>query len=206
MPRETAILGVPENPATSETDTPTPKTGRKPRRSTATKRRTSRPRISRKNTPIVPLTAMRGASLGYQMMAVAHRYAVTLDKALNKTPATRGITVPQLQTLQLMAVNPDSCGADLARALGVQPQTMTSVLGSLRRQGLIVNLAHVSGQGRALALALTAEGKEMLQQGRKVARKVDRKLAQAYSHDGREVEVLADLLMLGGLALTPPAR
>lgn len=189
MPRETGTAKV----LFSGADTPplpkrVPKTGR-----TAKKHRSPR-------TPVtVPLAARDGVPLGYRLMAAAHVYSTALGKALRSHTPTRHLTVPQLQTLQLLNTSPGTCGADLARALGVQPQTMTSISSTLVAQGLI---APVGGVGRTVDLELTGTGSAMLRAALAVAEDVNKRLDAAYSYDGAEAAALAKLLELGRLAFT----
>jgi DNA-binding MarR family transcriptional regulator len=66
------------------------------------------------------------------------------------------------QTLRYIDANPESQGADIARAFGVAPTTQQSVLDRLIRKGLIVRSQHPSNR-RARLHSLTPAGKDLRQ-------------------------------------------
>jgi len=140
------------------------------------------------------LTERPDAPLGYHILASARAYSHALQLALAAKPATAKLTVPRLQALQIIASNDGIHGADLACALDVTPQTVTTILNSLLDNGWIDRRA---GKGRALKAYLTKEGRAQLNKGIAVLLKVDETLAGTYSHDGAEADVLTDLLRMG---------
>jgi len=64
------------------------------------------------------------------------------------------------QTLHYLSLTPGCTGAALARFLGVSPTTAQSVIDRLVRRGLVSRDANPAS-GRAVALSLTAEGRDV---------------------------------------------
>jgi DNA-binding MarR family transcriptional regulator len=144
-----------------------------------------------------------GAPLGYRLMAVAHIYDNRLGQALRaKNPA---MTVPRMQALQLINANPGVSGAELARAMYVKAQSITGMLAAMNGLGWI-GRASVPGNGRVVENTITATGKTELRSAVRTLNKLEKRLADAYSHDGREQRALAELLTLGRCAIEPVLR
>lgn len=154
--------------------------------------------------PVAKLHEDPNAPLGYHIMASARTYANALATALAAKPSTAKLTVPRLQALQLIAANDGISGADIARALNVKPQTVTTIINSLTANGWIERVS-IPGKGRALHTHLTREGRAQMNKGVAALAKVDEALANTYSHDGAEAAVLTDLLSLGRETFTPQA-
>lgn len=154
-------------------------------------------RRRREQKNFVPLTSIKNVPLGYRLMAIAHVYSTTLTNALHQRPDTATLTVPQLQALQLLDANGDACNAELARAMLVQPQSMTSIASSLRARGLISELEAEDGQGRATVIVLTPKGRQTLTAARKTLKDVEQRLSEAYSYDEREIKALETMLDVG---------
>jgi len=66
------------------------------------------------------------------------------------------------QTLRYIDANPESQGADIARALGIAPTTQQSVLDRLIRKGLIVRSHHPTNR-KARLHSLTPSGTDLRQ-------------------------------------------
>lgn len=87
-----------------------------------------------------------------------------------------GITVPQLEFLTVYATQPDSCGADAARACHVTPQTGTSVLRGLTNRGLI-KAKRIPGNGRRHVITVTPAGHKTLADARTATRDIEERLS-----------------------------
>lgn len=87
-----------------------------------------------------------------------------------------GLTVPQMQFLTVLTANPGHCGADVAEAVHVSPQTGTTVLQNLVAKRLIT-VRHVPGKGRRHKITVTARGKKALDQATEAVADVEKRLA-----------------------------
>jgi DNA-binding MarR family transcriptional regulator len=87
-----------------------------------------------------------------------------LDDALSKC----GLTTPQFLALAMIAQSDDCCSADLARRSFITPQAMTGIVARLQAMKLI-RRAPARGGGRSLAMRLTDEGRELLENAKRHA-------------------------------------
>lgn len=75
-----------------------------------------------------------------------------------------GITGPQFGVLSAVADGDDLSSADLSRALGVRPQTVTGIVDALTASGYLARTA--TGRGRRAVITLTDHGAELLARAR----------------------------------------
>ena len=73
-----------------------------------------------------------------------------------------GLTPPQYGVLTVLAREPGTSGADLARACTTTPQAMNGVLATLEREGLVKRRPHPT-HGRILQATLTGEGQRRVE-------------------------------------------
>ena len=73
-----------------------------------------------------------------------------------------GLTPPQYGVLTVLAREPGTSGADLARACTTPPQAMIGVLATLEREGLVKRRPHPT-HGRILQATLTGEGQRRVE-------------------------------------------
>ena len=71
----------------------------------------------------------------------------------------------------MLARDPGSSGADLARACNTTPQAMNGVLATLEREGLIERHPHPT-HGRILQVTLTEEGQRRLEAANPAVREI----------------------------------
>lgn len=147
------------------------------------------------------LTDAPDAPLGYHILASARVYTNALHTALAAKRSTAKLTVPRLQAMQVIAASDGITGADIARALNVTPQTVTTIISNLDAFGWIERR---SGQGRAIETRLTARGRTQMNKGVEVVAKVDKELAGSFSYDDAEAAVLINLLRHGRQTFTMP--
>lgn len=153
--------------------------------------------------PESTLPDVASGPLGYQIAATAHLYTKALNEALRHGRNTQKITVPRLMALRVIAGHPAGIsGAALSRAMGTTPQSTSTLLHDLAREGWL-NRPHIPGTAHTRSNKISPAGKRALTAGLRVSAKVDERLADAYSHDGREAEVLGTLLRQGREVLTP---
>ena len=76
--------------------------------------------------------------------------------------AEAGLTPTQFGVLAALADEPDLSQADLARIVLVRPQSMTHLITSLLKRGL-VHRQGPGGRGRRASVQLTAAGRQALQ-------------------------------------------
>ena len=99
-----------------------------------------------------------------------HSAAIRLLRRLRLQDRATGVGPAQLSALSVLVfAGPRSLG-ELAEAEGVRPPTMSRVVASLRRAGL-VRAESVGGDRRKLRLVSTRRGQKVMQAGRR--RRVD---------------------------------
>ncbi|QZQ55151.1 MarR family winged helix-turn-helix transcriptional regulator [Curtobacterium sp. TC1] len=89
------------------------------------------------------------------------RAARTLSRRLAVDLAPLGLTPVEFGVLIQLAAADELNQADLARAVGVRPQSMTTLVGGLSTRGLVERGA-APGRGRASRMHLTPEGDALL--------------------------------------------
>jgi DNA-binding MarR family transcriptional regulator len=100
---------------------------------------------------------------------------VQLEAALQALALTPG----QYTTLSIVHVGPIS-SADLARRVGITPQSMSEVIAMLERKGLIVRTARDDNR-RIADVGLTAAGESLLRQAEERVDVVERSLLDGLS-------------------------
>ncbi|GAA2224172.1 hypothetical protein GCM10010232_06220 [Streptomyces amakusaensis] len=91
-----------------------------------------------------------------------------------------GLTVPQYAVLLLLTASDGMSAAQLARECMVTPQTMATVLANLERDGLIERHPSPLHQ-KVVVNAATPEGRAVLAEADKVARRVEGALGAAFT-------------------------
>jgi DNA-binding MarR family transcriptional regulator len=104
---------------------------------------------------------------GYLLRQASH----TLRTALDATLRPHNLYGPQYAVLSVLARDPGSSGADLARACNTTPQAMNGVLATLEREGLIERHPHPT-HGRILQVTLTEEGQRRLEAANPAVREI----------------------------------
>jgi DNA-binding MarR family transcriptional regulator len=132
----------------------------------------------------VPLIGQRyrgvEGHIGYLLVQASQ----TLRTALSATLLPHGLSPAQYVVLSVLAQDPGSSGADLARACNTTPQAMNGVLATLERDGLIERRPHPT-HGRILQVTLSAEGARRL----KAANPDVRQLEAAIERDFTDAEI-----------------
>lgn len=72
-----------------------------------------------------------------------------------------GLTPSQYTGLSLLAANPEQSSAELARRVGVSPQSMSEIISALERKQLVVRAEDPEWR-RVLKIQLTDTGREIL--------------------------------------------
>jgi DNA-binding MarR family transcriptional regulator len=104
------------------------------------------------------------------------------DNALETALRAHGLTAPQYGVVSVLAREPGSSAADLARASNTTAQAMTGVLATLEREGLIERHPHPF-HGRIQQVDLTAEGKRRLEAANPAVRRLERAIEEDFSAD-----------------------
>lgn len=89
------------------------------------------------------------------------RAARELARRLAEELAPLDLTPVEFGALVQLASGGERNQAELARAVGVRPQSMAALVGGLEKRGLVERGA-VPGRGRASRLRLTRDGRELL--------------------------------------------
>lgn len=89
------------------------------------------------------------------------RAARELARRLSEELAPLGLSPVEFGALVQLAASGELNQAELARAVGVRPQSMGALVGGLETRGLVERGA-APGRGRASRLHLTRDGRELL--------------------------------------------
>jgi DNA-binding MarR family transcriptional regulator len=115
---------------------------------------------------------------GYLLRQASH----TLRSALDTTLRPHALTTPQYAVLSVLARDPGSSGAELARACNTTPQAMNGVLATLAREELVERRPHPT-HGRILQVALTGEGRRRLDAANPGVRRLERSIERGFTAD-----------------------
>ncbi|MDT0319918.1 MULTISPECIES: MarR family transcriptional regulator [unclassified Streptomyces] len=96
-----------------------------------------------------------------------------------------GLTVSQYTVLLVLSTEPGLTGAGLARRCLVTPQTMSAVLNTMERVGLVERLPHPTHQ-HVLETRLTPLGKGRLRKADRAAVAVEQRLSKLFTPEERE--------------------
>ncbi|WP_167146900.1 MarR family transcriptional regulator [Actinomyces sp. ZJ308] len=111
-----------------------------------------------------------------------------------KTEALRGfgITVAQYAAMLSLYYVPEQSSAQLARAAAVTPQTMATVISKLEQKNLVTRHPS-SDHAKVLIASLTPAGEALVLRADEVARRIEQRMAEAFSAEEREqlTEMLA---------------
>jgi DNA-binding MarR family transcriptional regulator len=109
--------------------------------------------------------------LGYLLRQAQAAARLTLERSL----AELGVTPPQFMVLTMLKAYPGLSGADLARVALLTPQTVGVIVRNLERDGAIRKAPHPV-HGRVLQWTLTPHGLTLLEQCRRRAIALERRL------------------------------
>ncbi len=107
----------------------------------------------------VPGEGKRGEDghLGYLLRQASVAFRIRMDRQL----AGLGVTQPQFAVLTMVASYPGLSNADLARLSLLTPQTVSLIVGNLKRAGALASTPHAV-HGRIRHLSLTPKGEQTL--------------------------------------------
>lgn len=110
-----------------------------------------------------------------------------------KTEALRGfgLTVAQYAAMLSLYYVPEQSSAQLARAAAVTPQTMATVIAKLEQKRLVTRHPS-SDHAKVLIASLTPEGEALLLRADKVARRIEQRMAEAFT--AKERQQLTEML------------
>ncbi|GAA3763887.1 MarR family winged helix-turn-helix transcriptional regulator [Micromonospora maritima] len=126
-------------------------------------------------------------SVGYALK----RAAVALRAAMDRELRAVGLSVPQYACLRLLAHGTGLSGSELARGAFVTRQSMHVLLRGLQDRGLLARAA-AAPRGRALPVALTEAGRDVLTRADEIVAGVERRMTSVLSEGARH-RLLADL-------------
>jgi DNA-binding MarR family transcriptional regulator len=116
--------------------------------------------------------------VGYLLRQASH----TLRAAIDATLRPHGLTTVQYGVLSVLAHDPGSSGADLARACNTTPQAMNGVLATLERENLIERHRHPT-HGRILQATLSGEGSRRVEAANPAVREVEAAIERDFTTD-----------------------
>ena len=109
-----------------------------------------------------------------------------VEKALSEV----ALTPSQYFVLLLVETGEATSSAELARATGVLPQSMTELISLLEKRGLIARTPD-NVNSRILRIEVTAAGRKLFEKATEVAKALERELFEEF--DPREVDTLNGL-------------
>jgi DNA-binding MarR family transcriptional regulator len=115
---------------------------------------------------------------GYLLRQAWNAFRNAMETALNK----HGLNGAQYGALSVLARDPGSSGADLARACNTTPQAMNGVLATLEREGLIERRPHPT-HGRILEVVATPEGERRLAAATPAVRRLEKAIEADLTDD-----------------------
>jgi DNA-binding MarR family transcriptional regulator len=95
-----------------------------------------------------------------------HSAAIHLLRRVRKVDEESGLSAARLSALSVLVFGGPTTIGELARVEQVSPPTMTRLVQALERDGLVLREAH-EGDGRAVRLRATDEGRHILERGRR---------------------------------------
>jgi DNA-binding MarR family transcriptional regulator len=140
----------------------------------AARRRKSPRRDQTISRPPPPGEGKRGQA-GYLAYLLRQAHAAA-RLAMERSLADLGVTTPQFVVLTMLRAYPGLSGADLARVALLTPQTVGVIVRNLERDGAIAKAPHPV-HGRMLQWTLTRRGARLLQDCRRRALALERRLA-----------------------------
>ena len=110
-----------------------------------------------------------------------------------KTEALRGfgLTVAQYAAMLSLYYVPEQSSAQLARAAAVTPQTMATVIAKLEQKQLVTRRPSCD-HAKVLIASLTPEGEALVLRADEVARRIEQRMAGAFT--AKERQQLTDML------------
>src|SRR5579871_5046609 len=113
--------------------------------------------MKKPNTPISHETVAAELALAVGLLVRRMRSAAPTDNA--------DLSWTQRSVLTRLEKQGPATAAELARAEGVKPQSMGTIVAALENMGMIERKAHAT-DGRQVTIHLTAEGQEMRRQAK----------------------------------------
>lgn len=106
----------------------------------------------------------------------------TLRFAMDTILRPLDLTSVQYGVLSVLAREPGSSGADLARAINTTPQAMNGVLATLEQEQLVERRPHPT-HGRILRVTLTSEGQRRLDAANPAIRALEAEIERTFTPD-----------------------
>ena len=126
--------------------------------------------------------------LGYLLRQAGVAFRTRMEHAL----ADIGVTPPQFVVLTLVAAYPGLSNADLARLSLLTPQTVSVIVGNLKRSGAVTSRPHAV-HGRIQQLEITTAGREILARCKPLVHALEERLAAGLT--AREQEIVRHWLV-----------
>jgi DNA-binding MarR family transcriptional regulator len=156
---------------------PVRKSQAKPAKKRSVRARSKNPPRSRTAATILPPPPGQGkrGEQGYLAYLLRQAHAAA-RLSMERTLANLGVTPPQFVVLTMLRAYPGLSGADLARVALQTPQTVGVIIHNLERDGAIKKAPHPI-HGRVLQWTVTRRGAALLEQCRRRADAIERRLA-----------------------------
>ena len=122
-----------------------------------------------------------------------HSAAIHLLRRLRREDDASGLSAPRLSALSVVVFGGPTTLGVLAAAEQVRPPTMTRVVQSLERDGLVTRES-VEGDARSVLITATPRGVRLLREGR--ARRVKRLASDLAGLEAAELHLLARAAVL----------
>ena len=115
---------------------------------------------------------------GYLLRQANQKFGHAIEAGLRE----HDLTPAQYGALSVLARDPGSSGADLARASNTTPQGMNNVLLTLEKEGLVERRPHPT-HGRILQVALTDDGERRLEAAHPAVRGLETAIEEEFSEE-----------------------
>ncbi len=123
-----------------------------------------------------------GGHIGYLLRQAGTAFRTRMDEALGALD----VTTPQFVALTMISAYPGLSSADLARLSLLTPQTITVIVGNLKRAGAVIAEPHPV-HGRIQQLRLTDAGVDLLARCRPTIDALEARLEDGFDADETKV-------------------
>lgn len=135
---------------------------------------------------------------GYLLRQAWHEFRGAMEAVLRP----HGLSAAQYAALTVLARDPGSSSADLARGCNSSPQSMNGVIATLERDGLVQRHPHPT-HGRILQLSLTEEGERRIKHATPAVRRLERAIEDGFSDE--QLATIKDWLVTAAQRSVAPA-
>lgn len=120
--------------------------------------------------------------IGYLLRQAGAAYKLAFERAL----ADLGVTQPQFLVLTMLKAYPGASNADIARLTMLTPQTVSVIVGNLKKAGAVSGRPHAV-HGRIQHLDVTEEGAALLARCRRRTTAIEEQMVAGLSRQEEQI-------------------